>query len=979
MTFDGLLLGPNPLVGNYDDDGRDEIWRGNQHGLSGPEGPHLLGLGVVEGQGGTPSFAVETHQAPHPATIRSAAPDIDGDGIAELVHQDNNQVTVNRYAPSSAIGWATTGALSSLSAGGVVYGADLQGDGLQDIVTTYSSDGNGNKLYQAWFSRPDGLFDGSLTPVPDDIVGYPSALDIDGDRKVDVVHVDSTYMSGVELSAGQWSIGALSGAARPRDLPGYSTVSSSYDSNDREGWPVYLDVNGDGNLDVFRPGTNVICINMGFGFGDMSTPDNCKPVGLPEPQSNDPFIQLTYTPGDFDGDGRDDLIVAERHLHWQTIDDFEDKTYYKLQLGVYLSRWQGHWNGMQTFVSVPPPVLPGNRFADTAIVTGDFDGDGRLDVAYNDWREKQGVSNTSLVMALQPRTAPDEFEDRLIAVENGLGLVDEVQYRTFVPETDTESDPVYTFDDSCTYPVKCVRKGPPLVASHTTWEKRGLGYNGGEMPGTRRTRTYRYHGAREDVRGRGWLGFERIEMFDEASDTTVEQFFDQSARYYYAALADYTGYTIYPGVGAPSLTRTTTMVNGYPVTTSSSVERDYDVHDGWYAPRTVRTRQTVEEVGANGSQMATRTTEYEDFDAYHRPRTTVATDAEGGQTTTTVEYLHQPSRWLIGRVTDREVRREDQGEVRFLAESFTYDAAGLAQLLEHELRGDTVDGDYDPTRHRRVSYGYKPSGVLERVDDEDLGTAQIRTTALQYDADDVFVVAAVNPLQHAIQLEHDGRTGRVVRQMDQNCVVAEHHVDLFGRTVASFHADGSSVYYDLLSPYPATGDPDNPDLGVKESVLALHAVHNDGAEQYVYFDSMGRAVAAEHKHFDGTFTRRYQRYDALGRVYALTEPKETVPVHDLDVPPYTMAGVANAFLTSFDNLGRVTERYLPGEPTQPGPAPERWDHRSLWSSIHHERGADVSGTTRICWVGSSGWTDSSTALQPRAPSTRTTPTASSIT
>ena len=222
--------------------------------------------------------------------------------------------------------------------------------------------------------------------------------------------------------------------------------------------------------------------------------------------------------------------------------------------------------------------------------------------------------------------------------------------------------------------------------------------------------------------------------------------------------------------------------------------------------------------------------------------------------------------------------------------------------------------------------------MLDSITDHDVANASSRTSTIQYDATGIFPTAVVNPMGHAVQMQSDGRTGRIVRAMDEACAVAEHHVDLFGRTVASFAADGSSSTFEYLRS-DVLSDPE-----ALTSPLVLHRTGGDGSEVFSYADPTGRALAEDVRSFDDDFVRSEVELDALGRISRTLTPRRAIPLRVADKSTTTF------FEREYDNLNRLRWLRRPGDSAPSSPV-DTWEYPSLEERRHTDRAGRVTTYT----------------------------------
>ena len=213
---------------------------------------------------------------------------------------------------------------------------DFNGDGLLDLaVANYVSNDVTVLLGQSHGTfRSAGAFDSGSGPET------LMAGDFNGDGRVDLA-VANFSGQNVELLLGN-------------DTGTFATTGASNSTGPFPDALVAGDFNGDGRLDlaVANRSLNEVTILLGQGDGTFQTAGSYS-VGT------DPRALVT---GDFNGDGRLDLVVADYNA------DYSDDNDVRILLG----------NGDGTFEEGSPIRLLGRP---SALVAGDFDGDGHLDLA----------------------------------------------------------------------------------------------------------------------------------------------------------------------------------------------------------------------------------------------------------------------------------------------------------------------------------------------------------------------------------------------------------------------------------------------------------------------------------------------------------------------------------------------------------------------------------------------------------------------
>jgi FG-GAP-like repeat len=251
---------------------------------------------------------------------------------------------------------------------------DFNGDQKTDLVH-FVNDGGAGYIH-IWKSNGDGTFtvDKSFTPwigyaVNSNSYNYLTG-DFNGDGKTDLVHLfDNNYIhTWLANNTGTFDTKAL---FSPRS--GYAIGANNY---------KYLtgDFNGDGKTDlihlVSNDGVNV-WFSKGDGTFEIKQPLGFKPWNTYPVDSN----QYKYITGDFNGDGKTDLIHFVKLFNTATN---KDNSY----VHVWLSKGDGTfevkdgyspWNKQGAFLPIDYSV-DANNFN---FQTGDFNGDGKTDLIHH--------------------------------------------------------------------------------------------------------------------------------------------------------------------------------------------------------------------------------------------------------------------------------------------------------------------------------------------------------------------------------------------------------------------------------------------------------------------------------------------------------------------------------------------------------------------------------------------------------------------
>jgi len=320
-------------AGDFTGDGRIDLAVAGYNGNSNP----ILGeVSVLLGNGdGTFQPAVQYAVGSSPSAM--VAGDFTGDGHLDLAVANGDSVSVLLGNGDGTFQPQVTYA-AGLGAGGILAG-DFNGDGKLDLAVV----DEGSSGVSVLLGNGDGTFQPQVTYS----VGFePIAIvagDFNGDGRLDLATMHRDETVSVLLGNGVGTFEPLSQASNAVGLSPSAIVAG--------------DFNGDGKLDlaVANSGSNDISVLLGNGDGTFQ-PQVTYAVGS---------SPIAIVEGDFNGDGRLDLAVVGYNYNSVT-------NTFVGEVSVLLG------NGDGTF---QPAVQYAAGSVPSAIVAGDFTGDGRIDLA----------------------------------------------------------------------------------------------------------------------------------------------------------------------------------------------------------------------------------------------------------------------------------------------------------------------------------------------------------------------------------------------------------------------------------------------------------------------------------------------------------------------------------------------------------------------------------------------------------------------
>lgn len=850
-----------------------------------------------------------------------------------------------------------------------VQTADLNGDGLQDIVQ-YRSGGPGQLATNAHWTYALGeatqtgfrfaeerLLLGRGGVVDGGGFGSSTAvipIDLDGDGKSELLigneFVNRFEFFSLSLDAGAWT-------TRGTDY----LVSAGYPSMKMTREKTrFLDVDGDGLTDILttnlEDGTTKnasLWINTGNGFRHVvdATPGTLFRL-------SGEYLGLAQVV-DYDGDGDDDILIPHRAdlYPYADIQSPPDKWFLFRSRGdrftvedlglaygatVPFLPGEGDWNwvhaqgarlldargtGMPDLVTLAPSgnVRVWTRRSDP---TGEFRAKPDLLVEIRDgWNDAQPVYDDAehVHRATIPTIRIDYLKLRDLDHWNDHDApgVTRPGKRTASSSSGglqaIQGGPdVYTANrGGCRYPSVCLASGKTVVAAHHldhgAFDRRR---SPDPEPRNERHVYHAYADGRIDRHGRGFLGFSEHAVIDRSSGVTTVRSYD---------LATYDPTRkFYPGVGHVLAEARFGQGGGVvPDWWSCALHRSRTTPTrggaSWYVADWQVDQDEAERVGLNlqGSLWS-----YGGAETICSDRVAPAAHASSTTTTTRDEFGN----------TLRERKEYSAGGALEARRSYAIDTTRwrIGDLIEETITDEESLG----SASRAARFGYDPAtgglawseqidgafalavrttlrrdvygNVVHQLATDSVGSR--RASCVGFEPEGVFANVAKNGLGHATSAVIDLRLGAPIDSFDPDGRITHSRYDGFGRPLATAFPDGTTLVRSYGAESTAFGG----------QFPTLRTTVTGSPEVYTRFDRLGRPIVSRTLDAAGARTFSTTRYDELGRVVGrgLPSPTET-PIAES--------------IATYDDRGR------PVRTTEPSGATTTFTHDGLVAHVINPR------------------------------------------
>jgi hypothetical protein len=308
-------------------------------------------MGIVVSHSLAQNYAPAVNYATGKAPVALATGDFNHDGNIDIVVANTGEPSLNLFLGNGDGTFKSAGTISVGAIPVSVAAADFNGDGNLDLAVSLA----GSATAQVLFGNGDGTFQAPVTVLVPSLgntfVGQIAAADLNSDGHPDLLVATSSGLY-VFLNDGH------GGFAASTSVVGAGLDISSF---------VIADFNQDGHPDIAwigsrlsQCGTISATVFLSHGNGDGTFRD---PIELPITN----FDPGGIAAGDFNRDGRMDIVVSEVTTTVCPLRNSSD--------GLIQAALQQADGSFVVSSDLTGIVNPG------AVIAGDFDGDGNLDIA----------------------------------------------------------------------------------------------------------------------------------------------------------------------------------------------------------------------------------------------------------------------------------------------------------------------------------------------------------------------------------------------------------------------------------------------------------------------------------------------------------------------------------------------------------------------------------------------------------------------
>jgi RHS repeat-associated protein len=570
------------------------------------------------------------------------------------------------------------------------------------------------------------------------------------------------------------------------------------------------DFNGDGRTDllvydVCSPHWS-ICYGTGANTKYSESPS-------PVPGWVNPSNSWTYElyVSDFNGDGKSDIAFID---HSKTPNQI---------LTIYYS--QGNNNFISTNMAV------NNDWVPTKSSIGDFNGDGHADILHSGYASGGNIQYGVYFQCTGIAGNVPVYSDynRVTQITNGLNAQIDLDYNTLSELGYKRSignwENIYTKGPDGTYPIQATQKPFPVVSIAKTDD--GIG---GKI-----TSQYAYSGARVHLQGKGFLGFNGKTIINDDLSTKTE----------YTYSLDISNGSL---MSLPIETKTSLFGSGgvtQTVIEDKTLQYTFNKTTfGTFSRYQIYANQTVDNDLLHGN--TTTVTSHQDTYG----NTDACTTSNAAVSTNQTSAFEQKGAWIPGRLTVATTTTTQSGQPAY--------TRTISYANDNNGRPTTVTSDVGTT----TTIGFDGFGNTLYSFVSGTGIPNVINT-YTYDSYGRFSVQHSNYLGVVEKTTRDKANGNILTSTNINLLTTSYIYDGFGRLLQTTSPSNQQIF---TSRFWVSGS------GPANSTFYVKTVASGNPTCTEYYDLQGRSVRKQTVGFDGTLINKDIVYNHLGQVLKTSEP-----------------------------------------------------------------------------------------------------------
>lgn len=603
----------------------------------------------------------------------------------------------------------------------------------------------------------------------------------------------------------------------------------------------YGDFNGDGKTDILtyheEPGWQI-----NFSTGEGWYEIECPLTKEYDPTTNNNYNVFTI---DVNGDGLCDIVetypVNDGYRNYMRVFKSQGETFV----------WDGQLYDEDVF-----------KLSNNKIVYGDFNGDGGDELLFD--ARNTDVDNFFVRFSYNP----NDQSHMVTGILNGLNHKIEFTYKNLLAD-----NYFYTIDKNPPSPTKHFAGPIPAV--------RKVRYDLGDNQENCDSTLYNYRTLWMSKNGKGMIGMESVTSHNYTNNKKIVSYFNCNSNYQIQVL-DFI--QTWGGTDAGQLLTAKE--------TTFDIFHSPDKPDKCFIQRPISLKETDH---LSDIVITTIFVEYDDFGNVEKK----SVNFNGqGTTITRTNYAGYGS-WCDYLPEQIWVDTYKNGEDPYYGEtSFTYYDNGLL--------------------HTEKSFANKPNPIINTITYDDFGNIETKTLAATgevsrtesfvYDNKHRFVTEKTNILGFTSFYTYDHRTGNLLNSTDIQGLQTIYCYDGFGRKTNITYPDGT------WSSYSLHWDVNNPEGNI---LYYKQGQTTGGPILRTYYDKLGRQILDDQQDLTASMVRTKTVYDANGRVDIVSEPyyansnptqwttyhyDEIGRVEQVDFPTHTETTVYDGTTTTVTNL-----------------------------------------------------------------------------